>query len=104
MIMFTQDKINGLEPPIKNETIVIKVPQTGKVVLKNWDIFNRDHEEFASYVDGTAIPNPDMVRSGQTFPSDRIGFWTLGTIQGTDYPQETLLRFIGTKAELDNLK
>lgn len=103
-VSIIEDKANGVAPPILNGKITINVPGNGHLTLKDWSCFDSDHEETASYPDGAAIPNPDMVAVGSIFPKNKVGFWILGVDHagGMGGPK-TIVRFIGTKDELDAL-
>jgi hypothetical protein len=103
-IQITEDQTNGIVPSIKDGTIVIDIPTNGCVALKDWSFYFVEHHESASYADGTSIPDPDMTPRGQEFPRDKVGYYTPFMELGTTHPKKTLVSFVGTKDELDQLK
>lgn len=103
-IEIVEDKINGIAPPIKDSVIEIQIPTNGHITLKDWEPLFSEHSEYASYADGTPIPDPNKTPSGQEFPRNEVGYYALGTEMGTNHYKETLVNFIGTKEELEKLK
>lgn len=107
-ILITTNLQSGLIPKTNTAGLItIDVPTNGIVTLKTWDVFECEHEESASFADGTPIPNPDMTPSGKIFPADQLGFYALGmemhSTGAADFDWK-LAWFIGTKKELEKRK
>lgn len=102
-ILITEDRAHGVEAPIVDGKVTVRIPSSGKTALKNWSPLFNEHQESASYSDGTPVADPNMVPSGQELSADTVYFWDIATVKGSDYPQETLIYFIGTKSERDKL-
>lgn len=103
-IRITEDKAKGITPTTKGGTVTIAVPANGQVKIKHWEFLFHDHQESASFDDGTALPDPDNTPVGQQFPPDKIAFWRIGTSLGTGYPQETVTYFVGTDHDRKRLR
>lgn len=103
-IEITEDGVIGNDPATNNGTLVITVPSSGKVQLRNWEFLFCEHHETASYASGIPIADPNMTKVGQVFPPNKIGFYALGTEVSSSHPKETAVWFIGTKNDLDHLK
>ena len=104
-ISIVEDKTHGLVPPIVDGKITITIPPDGHLALRDWSPFLSEHEESASYSDGTTVPDPNMVPANSVFPEDKVGFRALGMdFAGKELQEKSLVWFVGAKTELNSLK
>lgn len=101
-IQIVEDKNKGLVIPRDGGRLVVNVPPDGRVAVLSFQQFEGDHTESASYADGSSIPIP--AEAPTEFPRDKVAFYNGGTLRGGRYSQETVVYFVGTKQELENLK
>jgi hypothetical protein len=107
-ILVVTNIVSGLSlKPNSAGIITIEVPANGNITVTTWDAFLCEHEESASFTDGTPIPSPDLTQSEKLFPRDKLGFYALGKEMNPADPADLngrLVWFIGTKEELEKRK
>ncbi len=82
VIILDEDPHQGVEPAIKDgNTYVYRVPETGRLAVKSFDLFEQYHFTIAEYADGQAISTDTSGGRGRnpTSPED-ITLDTLGSM------------------------
>ena len=90
VIIAEQDKDHGAEPAIKDGNIyVYTVPETGTLLVKSFDLFERYHFTVAQYADGRAIPTSTSGGKGPMANKlDEVALRDVGSqVKGKEKPK-----------------